>query len=99
MIGATSPEPTWHPIASIPTDRRDRPEVPLWAGRLVLGTWCDGWCDPVGRPIAGVTHYAEIEGPPEMVPLAEAIEDVERAKERVVTQLREECMKMAGVVL
>lgn len=53
---------TWHPIASIPTARLDR-DVTLWAGRLVVGTWCDGWFDPVGRPLANVTHYAEIEGP------------------------------------
>lgn len=53
----------WHPIATIPDERRQQAEVPLWAGRLVVGTWCDGWCDPVGRPLNNVTHYAEIEGP------------------------------------
>ncbi len=67
LAHAPSPEAElaqpWHPIASIPAERREASEVPLWAGRLVVGTWCDGWCDPVGRPIAGVTHYAEIEGP------------------------------------
>lgn len=53
----------WSPIASIPDEVRDSRDVPLWAGRLVVGTWCDGLCDPVGRPLANVTHYAEIEGP------------------------------------
>jgi hypothetical protein len=39
---ATIPDaPTWHPIAAIPDDRLER-DVPVWAGRLVIGTWCDG---------------------------------------------------------
>lgn len=58
-LATTTP---WHPIASIPAARLDR-DVTLWAGRIVVGTWCDGWFDTVGRPLANVTHYAEIEGP------------------------------------
>lgn len=59
---ATIPAAPWLPIATIPDARRDR-DVPLWAGRFVVGTWCDGWFDPVGRPLANVTHYLDIEGP------------------------------------
>jgi hypothetical protein len=59
-ITATIP---WHPIDRIPNDRLDGRDVLLWAGRSVLCSWCDGWRDPVGRPVSGVTHYADVEGP------------------------------------
>lgn len=52
------------PIATIPDDHKDGRDVLLWAGRPVTGIWVDEWCDPVlGRPIAGVTHWADVEGP------------------------------------
>lgn len=56
---------TWTPIATIPDDRRDGRDVLLWAGHLIVCSWCDGWCDPVGRLVRGATHYADVEGPGE----------------------------------
>jgi len=53
----------WSPIAGIPDDRHDGRDVLLWTGHLLLGSWCDGWRDAVGRTIQGVTHYADVEGP------------------------------------
>lgn len=59
----TTISPDWPPITTIPADMLDGREVLLWAGRLTIGSWCDGWCDAVGRPLVGVTHWAEVEGP------------------------------------
>ncbi len=53
----------WYPIAEIPSDRQDGRDVLLWIGRVVLASWCDGWCDAVGRPVRGATHWADAEGP------------------------------------
>ena len=53
----------WQLIASIPDDRMDGRDVLLWKGAPIVSTWCDGWCDAVGRPVHGVTHWADIEGP------------------------------------
>lgn len=53
----------WFPIAGIPEDRKDGRDVLLWAGRVILGSWCDGWCDAVGREVHGVTQWADAEGP------------------------------------
>jgi hypothetical protein len=53
----------WKPIAFIPVNRLDGRDVLLWNGRIVLGSYCDEWCDAVGRPVGGVTHYADVEGP------------------------------------
>ena len=60
---ATIAAPAWHPIAEIPDDHRDGRDVLLWAGHLVLASWCDDWCDAVGRPVRGVTQWADVEGP------------------------------------
>ena len=54
---------TWHNLDSIPDDRMDGRDVLLWIGRAVLAIWCDGWCDAVGRPVQGATHYADVGGP------------------------------------
>lgn len=53
----------WHPIAEITNDRLDGRDVLLWKGSPIVGTYLDGWCDPVGRPVHGATHYADVEGP------------------------------------
>jgi hypothetical protein len=55
--------PNWQPIAAIPETRHDGRDVLLWVGRAILASWCDGWCDAVGRPVKGVTHFADVEGP------------------------------------
>lgn len=51
------------PIGGIPEDRKDGRDVLLWAGFPAIASWCDGWRDAVGRPISGVTHWADVEGP------------------------------------
>lgn len=54
----------WHPDPdTIPDDRKDGREIVMWAGSLVVSTFDDGWRDPVGRPVRGATHWAEVEGP------------------------------------
>lgn len=53
----------WHDLSAVPDDRRDGRDVLLWRGCLVVASWCDGWRDPVGRPVIGATHYADAEGP------------------------------------
>lgn len=53
----------WFPICGIPDDRKDGRDVLLWNGQLVLASWCDGWCDAVGRQVHGVTQWADVEGP------------------------------------
>jgi hypothetical protein len=53
----------WHLIAVIPDDRMDGRDVLLWAGHMLVGSWCDGWCDAVGRPIRGVTHWTDVQAP------------------------------------
>jgi hypothetical protein len=57
------PARTWDDIATIPDDHRDGRDVLLWAGYLVIASWCDGWRDTVGREIAGVSAWADVEGP------------------------------------
>lgn len=63
MTDATTRAPDWPRIASIPVTMLDGRDVLVWAGRLAIGNWCDGWCDAVGRPLRGVTHYADVAGP------------------------------------
>lgn len=54
----------WRGIASIPEDRKDGRDVLLWIGACAMvGSWCDGWRDPVGRLLRAVTHWADVEGP------------------------------------
>lgn len=53
----------WHAIVTISAERMDGRDVLLWTGRAILASWCDGWCDAVGRPVLGVTHFADVEGP------------------------------------
>jgi hypothetical protein len=55
--------PNWRVLAVIPADRLDGRDMLLWTVRVVLGSWCDGWRDAVGRPIHGVTQWADVEGP------------------------------------
>lgn len=63
MIQLAVPIHIWGPIAAIPEDRRDGRDVLLWAGHMLVGSWCDCWCDAVGRPVRGVTHWADVGGP------------------------------------
>lgn len=53
----------WRPIDAAPDTLRDGRDVLAWAGHLAVCSWCDGWRDAVGRPIRGVTHFAEVEEP------------------------------------
>ncbi len=54
----------WRDLSAIPDDRKDGLDVLLWAGRPLTGIWVDEWCDTVlGQPIAGATHWADVEGP------------------------------------
>lgn len=53
----------WTPIEAITEDRMDGRDVLLWIGRAIIGSWCDYWCDAVGRPVRGATHFADVEGP------------------------------------
>lgn len=53
----------WFPLDAIPADRMDGRDVLLWAGRIIVASWCDVWCDAVGRPVRGATHWADVEGP------------------------------------
>jgi hypothetical protein len=54
---------TWHPLVAIPDDRMDGRDVLLWKGAVIVGSYLDGWCDPVGRPVEGATHFADAQGP------------------------------------
>ncbi len=56
-------ESIWGPIASVPDDRKDGRDMLLWAGYPAISSWCGEWCDAVGRPIRGVTHWADIDAP------------------------------------
>lgn len=53
----------WKPISQITGSRMDGRDVLLWAGCAILGSWCDGWRNSVGRPVVGVTDFADVEGP------------------------------------
>ena len=53
----------WHPIREVPATFKDGRDVLLWSGHPAVCLWCDGWRDPVGRLVRGVTHYADVEGP------------------------------------
>jgi len=53
----------WRPIADIPEDRKDGRDVLLWIGRVIIASWCDVWCDAVGRPVRGAMYWADVEGP------------------------------------
>lgn len=55
----------WHPIATVPDDRKDGRDVLLWIGSVAVCSWCDGWCDAVGRPVRGASYWADAEGPGE----------------------------------
>ncbi|WP_303763790.1 helix-turn-helix domain-containing protein [Sphingobium yanoikuyae] len=50
-------------IATMPEDRKDGRDVLVWAGFPAIASWCDGWRDAVGHELAGVTHWADLEGP------------------------------------
>ncbi|AJA07442.1 hypothetical protein SKP52_02535 [Sphingopyxis fribergensis] len=50
-------------LSRMPIDRFDGREMLLYAGYVVLCSWCDGWRDPVGRPVQNATHWADVEGP------------------------------------
>lgn len=64
LIPITAAQPRlWSDITAIPDDHLDGRDVLLWAGFLALGSYCDGWCDAVGREIAGVTAWADVQGP------------------------------------
>jgi len=55
----------WRGLEAIPDDRRDGRDVLLWfeRGYPAICSWCDGWRDPVGREVRGITHWADVEGP------------------------------------
>ena len=63
VLSTIGPTQYWRPIADVPEDRMDGRDVLLWNCRATLCSWCDGWRDAVGRPVAGVTHWADVEGP------------------------------------
>lgn len=63
IVGAIKVEPHWREVAELPAERKDGRDVLLWAGRMVVASWFDGWRDGFGRLVRGVTHYADVGEP------------------------------------
>lgn len=65
MVTSVKPAISWHPIEGLPGDRKDGRDVLIWTegGYPVVCSWDGVWCDPVGRAVHGVTHWADVEGP------------------------------------
>lgn len=53
----------WHKDGAVPMDRKDGRPMLFWIGEPVLVSWCNGWCDAVGRRIEIEGPWADVEGP------------------------------------
>ncbi len=54
---------SWQAIATLPDTMRDGRDVVVWRGYPAVCSWCDEWCDAVGRPVSGVTHWLDVSEP------------------------------------
>ena len=66
-ITIIAPRPiAWHPIATIPEDRKNGRDMLLWIDRgypAICTCYEGAWHDAVGFVIVGATMWADVEGP------------------------------------